>query len=133
MSIEEILTIKVKEAVLSIYNIELPTVELQPTLKDFVGDITVVVFPVLRFVKGNPELIGNEIGKFLKDNLDEVASYNAVKGFLNITINDAFYLKSFNKIKDVAKYGYITEKGNEAVMVEYSSPNTNKTITPRTY
>ena len=128
MSIQEILTIKVKEAVLSIYNIELPTVELQPTLKDFVGDITVVVFPVLRFVKGNPELIGNEIGKFLKDNLDEVASYNVIKGFLNITINDVFYLKFFNKIKDVAKYGYITEKDNEAVMVEYSSPNTNKPL-----
>ena len=128
MSIQEILTIKVKEAVLSIYNIELPTVELQPTLKDFVGDITAVVFPMLRFVKGNPELIGNEIGKFLKDNLDEVASYNVVKGFLNITINGVFYLNFFNKIKDVAKYGYITEKSNEAVMVEYSSPNTNKPL-----
>ena len=128
MSIQEILTIKVKEAVLSIYNIELPTVELQPTLKDFAGDITAVVFPMLRFVKGNPELIGNEIGKFLKDNLDEVASYNVVKGFLNITINGVFYLNFFNKIKDVAKYGYITEKSNEAVMVEYSSPNTNKPL-----
>ena len=128
MSIQEILTIKVKEAVLSIYNIELPTVELQPTLKDFAGDITAVVFPMLRFVKGNPELIGNEIGKFLEDNLDEVASYNVVKGFLNITINGVFYLNFFNKIKDVAKYGYITEKSNEAVMVEYSSPNTNKPL-----
>ncbi|MEE9363264.1 MAG: arginine--tRNA ligase [Cellulophaga sp.] len=128
MRIQEILTTKVKEAVLSIYNVELPTVEFQPTRKDFAGDITVVVFPMLRFVKGNPAVIGTEIGKFLKKNVAEVEGFNTVKGFLNIIINNTFYLNFFKEIRDVAKYGYVVEKDSEAVMVEYSSPNTNKPL-----
>ena len=83
---------------------------------------------MLRFVKGNPEVIGTEIGKFLEENVAEVESFNTVKGFLNIIINNTFYLNFFKEIKDVAQYGYVVEKDSEAVMVEYSSPNTNKPL-----
>lgn len=127
MNIQEVLTQKVKEAVLSIYSIELPTVEFQPTRKDFEGDITVVVFPILRFVKGNPAQIGEQIGLYLKENVEEVENFNVVKGFLNIVISDAFYANFFNSIKDTENYGFVAETA-DAVMVEYSSPNTNKPL-----
>ncbi|MCK0156245.1 arginine--tRNA ligase [Cellulophaga sp. F20128] len=128
MNIQEVLTEKVKEAVESIFNIDLPTVEFQPTRKDFEGDITVVVFPILRFVKGNPALIGEQIGSYLKENVKEVENFNVVKGFLNIVISDAFYFHFFNDIKDTTNYGYSTVTNTDAVMVEYSSPNTNKPL-----
>ncbi|SFW40955.1 arginine--tRNA ligase [Cellulophaga fucicola] len=128
MNIQEVLTQKVKEAVLSIYSIELPTVEFQPTRKDFEGDVTVVVFPILRFVKGNPAQIGEQIGSYLKENVAEVENFNVVKGFLNIVISDAFYFNFFNAIKDTENYGSIAAVDANAVMVEYSSPNTNKPL-----
>jgi len=128
MNIQEVLTQKVKEAVVSIFNIDLPTVEFQPTRKDFEGDITVVVFPILRFVKGNPAHIGEQIGIYLKENVEEVENFNVVKGFLNIVISDAFYFSFFNSIKDIVNYGFTAITDNDAVMVEYSSPNTNKPL-----
>ncbi len=128
MNIQEVLSDKVKEAIYSIFNVELPHVEFQPTRKDFEGDVTVVVFPMLRFVKGNPELIGKQIGEFLQNNVDEVSGFNVVKGFLNIVICDSYYLSFFNTIKELADYGRVSEPGHEAVMVEYSSPNTNKPL-----
>ncbi|PIE99975.1 MAG: arginine--tRNA ligase [Maribacter sp.] len=128
MNIQEVLSAKVKEAVLAIFNVELPTVEFQPTRKDFEGDVTVVVFPMLRFVKGNPELIGKQLGDFLQENVEEVSGYNVVKGFLNIVISDSYYLGFFNSIRDTKDYGHAPTSGNGAVMVEYSSPNTNKPL-----
>ena len=128
MNIQEVLSQKVKEAVLSIYKVELPTVEFQPTRKDFEGDITVVVFPMLRTVKGNPEVIGKEIGAFLEENVAEVSAYNVVKGFLNIVISDVFYANFFASIYSNASYGYGQPEDTKAVMVEYSSPNTNKPL-----
>ncbi|MBD0778138.1 arginine--tRNA ligase [Maribacter sp. ANRC-HE7] len=128
MNIQEVLSAKVKEAIFTIFNVELPTVEFQPTRKDFEGDVTVVVFPMLRFVKGNPELIGKQVGEFLQENVEEVSGFNVVKGFLNIVISDSYYLGFFNKIKGERDFGYVPETGNEAVMVEYSSPNTNKPL-----
>ncbi|TVZ16881.1 arginine--tRNA ligase [Maribacter sp. MAR_2009_72] len=127
MNIQEVLSQKVKEAVQSIFDKELPNVEFQPTRKDFEGDITVVVFPMLRVVKGNPVQIGEQIGTYLKDQVNEVANFNVIKGFLNIVINDSFYLDFFNSIKNIEQYGYV-KKSNDAVMVEYSSPNTNKPL-----
>ncbi|SHI90503.1 arginyl-tRNA synthetase [Arenibacter nanhaiticus] len=128
MNIQEVLTTKVKEAVNSVYKVALPSVEFQPTRKDFAGDITAVIFPMLRFVKGNPVQIGEQIGQFLKDNVAEVEDFNVVKGFLNITINDSFYLNFFNGIKDVSDYGFVSAQDDNAIMVEYSSPNTNKPL-----
>ncbi len=128
MNVQEVLTTKVKEAVLSIFNVELPSVEFQATRKDFEGDITAVVFPMLRFVKGNPEVIGNQIGEFLQENVKEVTGFNVVKGFLNIVISDGFYLDFFSSIKNKKEYGHVVPSDTGAVMVEYSSPNTNKPL-----
>ena len=128
MNIQEVLTLKVKEAMQAIFNAELPSVEFQPTRKDFSGDITVVVFPMLRVVKGNPVQIGTQIGEYLKKEVAEVTDFNVVKGFLNLVIADAFYLNFFNSIKEEAHFGYAKKDSKEAVMVEYSSPNTNKPL-----
>ncbi|WP_298473182.1 arginine--tRNA ligase [uncultured Maribacter sp.] len=128
MNIQEVLTIKVKEAIQQLFSAELPNVEFQPTRKDFNGDITVVVFPMLRVVKGNPVQIGTQIGEYLKKEVPEVADFNVVKGFLNLVIADAFYINFFNSIKEEAHFGYAKKESKEAVMVEYSSPNTNKPL-----
>ena len=128
MNIQNVLETKVKEAISSIFSVELPAVEFQPTRKDFEGDITIVVFPMLRFVKGNPVQIGEQIGTYLKEQVDEVSGFNVVKGFLNLIINDAFYLDFFNGINDSPDYGFVNESETDAVMVEYSSPNTNKPL-----
>ena len=127
MNFQEVLSDKVKEAVQSIYGATLPTVEFQPTRKDFEGDITIVVFPMLRTVKGNPITIGEHIGAYLEEHVDEVSGFNVIKGFLNLVINDAYYLTFFNGIKGKNHFGFIPESG-DAVMVEYSSPNTNKPL-----
>ncbi len=128
MNIQEVLTSKVKEAVQNLFGVALPSVEFQPTRKDFEGDITAVVFPMLRYVKGNPEHIGNQIGSFLEKEVKEVSGFNVVKGFLNISISDAFYIHFFNKIREQEDYGFVSKLDKDAVMVEYSSPNTNKPL-----
>jgi arginyl-tRNA synthetase len=128
MNIQAILESKVKEAISTIFNAKLPSVEFQPTRKDFEGDITVVVFPMLRVVKGNPAKIGEQIGVFLKEQVDEIVDFNVVKGFLNLVVSDAFYIHFFNEIKDESNYGFVAESASDAVMVEYSSPNTNKPL-----
>ncbi|MBM1106147.1 arginine--tRNA ligase [Aurantibacter crassamenti] len=128
MSIQAVLESKVKEAVFSIFNTELPSVEFQPTRKDFEGDITVVVFPMLRVLKGNPVQIGNQIGEYLVNELAEVTSFNVIKGFLNLVISESFYLNFFHTIKDQTDFGFVADSDPGAVMVEYSSPNTNKPL-----
>ncbi|MFD2101600.1 arginine--tRNA ligase [Flagellimonas iocasae] len=128
MSLQNDLGQKVKDAVKELYQVELPTVEFQPTRKDFEGDVTVVVFPMLRFVKGNPVQIGTQIGEYLQKNVAEVAKCNVVQGFLNIVIEDSYYLNFFNSIKAEVDYGYVKTPSTDAIMVEYSSPNTNKPL-----
>ena len=128
MSLQNDLSQKVIEAVKQLYQVELPTVEFQPTRKDFEGDITVVVFPMLRQIKGNPVQIGTKIGEYLVENVDEVSKCNVVQGFLNIVIEDGYYLNFFNNIIDESNFGYVKSQSDDAVMVEYSSPNTNKPL-----
>jgi len=128
MSLQNDLTQKVIEAVKQLYEVELHTVEFQPTRKDFEGDITVVVFPMLRQIKGNPVQIGTKIGEYLVENVDEVSKCNVVQGFLNIVIEDSYYLNFFNAISDETDFGYVKSQSDDAVMVEYSSPNTNKPL-----
>lgn len=127
MNIQSTLEAKIKEAVKEKFDTVLETVELQPTRKDFEGDITAVVFPMLRVVKGNPVQIGNAIGEYLVGAVEEVEKFNVVQGFLNIVLSDSYYLNFFNSIEDYASYGRQAQ-GKEAVMVEYSSPNTNKPL-----
>jgi len=129
MSLQDTLSKHVTQAVQTIYNAQLPVVEFQATRKEFAGDITVVVFPMLRVVKGNPVQIGEAIGAYLVEHVDEVEGYNVVKGFLNIEINQANYINFFNGIINDDTYGFVTPNPEEkAVMVEYSSPNTNKPL-----
>ncbi|MBT8183390.1 MAG: arginine--tRNA ligase [Eudoraea sp.] len=128
MNIEEILSAKVQEAVSEIFQVIVPSVEFQPTRKDFKGDITVVIFPMLQYIKGNPEQIGDRIGAFLKEQLTEVSDYNVIKGFLNIVIADGYYLNFFNEISGSPDFGITASQDNKAIMVEYSSPNTNKPL-----
>ena len=127
MSIQDTLSLKVKEAFKAIYKVELPSVEFQATRKEFEGDITVVVFPMLRIVKGNPVQIGESLGQYLVDNVSEVDAFNVVKGFLNVVVSERYYLDVFNKVKSQDKFGFVAP-GTDAVMVEYSSPNTNKPL-----
>ncbi|MDN3666261.1 arginine--tRNA ligase [Algibacter miyuki] len=129
MNLQDTLSNQVKQAVLASYKIEIEIVEFQATRKDFAGDITVVIFPMLRFVKGNPVQIGETIGQYLVENVAEVKAYNVVKGFLNIEISDANYIDFFYEIKDNSNFGLVEPQMEEkSVMVEYSSPNTNKPL-----
>ncbi|MEE9409247.1 MAG: arginine--tRNA ligase [Polaribacter sp.] len=129
MNIQNIIETKVKEGFLALYNTEIPTVEFQATRKEFEGDITVVVFPMLRYKKGNPVAIGEDLGKYLVENVTEITNYNVVKGFLNLVIEDAFYTNFFNGIYADTIFGLKAPKEEDkAVLVEYSSPNTNKPL-----
>ncbi|WP_109299458.1 arginine--tRNA ligase [Aquimarina sp. AU474] len=129
MSLQQIISEKVKVAVKELYDADLESIELQATRKEFEGDVTVVVFPMLRVIKGNPVQIGEAIGTYLVENVSEILGFNVVKGFLNLVISDSYYLNFFNTIKNNAKYGFVVPSDqNNSVMVEYSSPNTNKPL-----
>ena len=126
---EELLIRSVKEAVQEIFGKELESVELQATRKEFEGDITVVIFPMLRVIKGNPQLIGEQIGTVLKEKLEEVSDFNVIKGFLNLVVSNEHFAERFREIRKDPEFGYVQpEPGTKAVMVEYSSPNTNKPL-----
>jgi len=129
MNIQNTLETNVKEGFLTLYNIQIPTVEFQATRKEFEGDITVVVFPMLRYKKGNPIQIGEDLGKYLVDNVTEIINFNVVKGFLNLVIDDRFYTNFFNAIYTDSNFGFVSPSlDNSSRMVEYSSPNTNKPL-----
>jgi arginyl-tRNA synthetase len=129
MNIQNRIETNVKEGFLALYNIEIPSVEFQATRKDFEGDITVVVFPMLRYKKGNPAQIGEDLGNYLVENVAEITNYNVVKGFLNLVINDAFYTNFFNSNYTDSNFGFVSPTADDkAMMVEYSSPNTNKPL-----
>ena len=127
MTLQATLEIHIKKAISQLYKVDLESVEFQATRKEFEGDITVVVFPMLRVVKGNPVQIGQSIGEFLTANLEEVIRFNVVKGFLNLVLSDAYFLNLFKETSDYSKFGKVTGE-EETIMVEYSSPNTNKPL-----
>lgn len=129
MTLSQILTPKIIEATQALFEVSLEKVEFQATRREFEGDITMVVFPLLKLVKGNPVEIGTKIGNFLVENVEEVEKFNVVQGFLNIVISDSYYLNFFSQINPVENFGFVAPKvGEKAVMVEYSSPNTNKPL-----
>ena len=127
MNLQNTLSEKVKQAISQLYNTSLERVEFQSTRKEFEGDITVVVFPMLRVVKGNPVQIGEAIGEYLLANVDVVIRFNVVKGFLNLVFSDTYFVDFFNSVSDFSNFGKQTGT-NETYMVEYSSPNTNKPL-----
>ncbi|CAN1559408.1 ArgS Arginyl-tRNA synthetase [Flavobacteriaceae bacterium] len=129
MTLSQLLSPSIEKAIQSLFDVAIDKIEFQSTRKEFEGDITMVIFPLLKVIKSNPVELGNKIGTYLVENISEVKTFNVVSGFLNIVISDAYYLEFFNEIKDNPKFGFVTPNPNEAaVMVEYSSPNTNKPL-----
>ena len=129
MSLQEILLENTKKAIAEHYGQQIENIEIQLTRKEFEGDYTIVLFPLLKFIKAKPEQIGEVLGAYLTEHVAEVTAYNVVKGFLNLTIADSFFLSFFGEIAAQERYGTtpITAE-SPAMIVEYSSPNTNKPL-----
>lgn len=131
MTIEEVIKKGVADALQVLYGLETDpeTVALDPTRKEFEGDVTLVVFPYLKASRKAPQVTAEEIGQWLKDNVPAVEKYNVVKGFLNIVISQHYWLDVFQAIASDPEFGLVKADGNSPlVMVEYSSPNTNKPL-----
>ncbi len=106
-----------------------PPLEFQATRKDFEGDITLVLFPLLKLTRQNPAVLGAEIGAFLEEHSPEVSHYNVVSGFLNLSVSDRYYLSFLEGFLKTKYYGHTTPLGDSpTIMVEFSSPNTNKPL-----
>ncbi len=132
MTIEQKIVDAVKAGVKSLYGAELNEnqVQLQKTKKEFEGNLTVVVFPFVKMARKSPEQVGNELGEYMnREAPDVVADYNVVKGFLNIVVSQKAWVGLLNDINKDEKFGFI-EAGDDSplVMIEYSSPNTNKPL-----
>jgi arginyl-tRNA synthetase len=128
---EIVLKGKIKEAVKFLYNSEVADdlIQIQETRKDFNGDFTLVVFPLLRFSKNTPEKTGENIGNYLVDNFPAVSRFNVIKGFLNLEISDSWWVSYFGKLASASTLlGDCQISIPETIMVEYSSPNTNKPL-----
>ncbi|MFY0483179.1 arginine--tRNA ligase [Flavobacterium sp. PLA-1-15] len=129
MSLIQTLTPEIQKAIQVVFDTAVEKIEFQATRREFEGDITMVLFPLLKQIKSNPVELGNKIGSYLVENVEEVSGFNVVSGFLNIVISDAYYLNFFNTIKEDKQFGFAAPtEGDKAVMVEYSSPNTNKPL-----
>ncbi|NDI97526.1 arginine--tRNA ligase [Flavobacterium sp. LaA7.5] len=129
MALSQILTSHIENAVTALFGITLEKIELQATRREFEGDITMVIFPLLKQVKSNPVALGNQIGEYLKAHSDIVEGFNVVSGFLNIVISDVYYINFFNDIKNNEAYSFAApQQDGKAMMVEYASPNTNKPL-----
>ena len=118
-----------KEAVEKLYQVSLVSVEITLTRKDQNGDYTIMVFPMLRQIKGNPAVIGEKIGNELLSQCDLITGVEVIKGFLNVTLTDKAFLEEFQEILSEPNYGFTSiDSSHPGVMVEYSSPNTNKPL-----
>ena len=131
MNIESVLTNGVKAAVEKLYGATVADgqIQIQKTQKEFEGNLTVVIFPFVKLAHQSPEEVGKEIGNYLLEHSDCVSNFNVIKGFLNLTIPESFWLKRLNDIEQQADYGKTASKEDSPLMmVEYSSPNTNKPL-----
>ena len=129
MTPESFLAAKASEAVKALYGAEIDpsALQVQVTRKEFEGDFTLVVFPLLRTSRKSPDATGVEIGDWLVANCPEVAAYNSVKGFLNLSLSNLYWREALAAIVEDASYGQLPATGRR-VMVEFSSPNTNKPL-----
>ena len=131
MKIEDKLVASVLSGLKALYGQEVPEkmVQLQKTKKEFEGHLTLVVFPFLKMSKKGPEQTAQEIGEYLKANEPAVAAFNVIKGFLNLTIASATWIELLNEIQADEQYGLVqATETSPLVMIEYSSPNTNKPL-----
>lgn len=124
MNIKQIIKEKIAEIILNLYQITDVTLEIQENKTDFEGDYTVVMFPLVKILKKSPDTIGMEIGAAVSEE-NFVKNFQVVKGFLNLTLDQSFFFQNFENL--VQSFGK-SEPKNETVMVEYSSPNTNKPL-----
>ncbi|WP_321439023.1 arginine--tRNA ligase [uncultured Bacteroides sp.] len=131
MNIENKIVVSVINGLKSLYGQEISTaqVQLQKTKKEFEGHLTLVVFPFLKMSKKKPEQTAQEIGEYLLANDSSISAFNVIKGFLNLTIASSFWIELLNSIHGEKKYGITpTHENSPLVMIEYSSPNTNKPL-----
>ena len=129
MTIENIIVQQIQKAVSALYQTEIGSdgIVIQETRKEFEGQVTAVTFPFTRFSKKTPEQTGTEIGEYLKENVKEVEDFNVIKGFLNLSIADSYWVDELLNTIHSSSFGQFPSKGQK-VMVEYSSPNTNKPL-----
>ena len=125
MNIKNIIEQKLAEVILNVYQLKDIQLEIQENKTEFEGDFTVVTFPLVKQLKKNPESIGLELGQALTEQTELLESFNVVKGFLNVKVKNNFFVDQF---KTVSEQFSVIEKKNATVMVEYSSPNTNKPL-----
>lgn len=128
MNIESTLKSIAITAINDLYKINIATVEIQPTRSDFEGDLTIVVFPLLKSIKTSPMELANKLGEYIVGAENSFTSFNVVSGFLNIVVSDEYYLNQFNSIKEKSDFGFVKPATSDYTMVEYSSPNTNKPL-----
>ncbi len=131
MKIEQQIMAAAQAAVKALYGQDVPEkmVQLQKTRSEFEGNLTLVVFPFVKMARKSPEQTGQEIGQYLVDNCDAISKFNVVKGFLNLSISDASWLSLLADIDKDDHYGEkLADEGSPLVMIEYSSPNTNKPL-----
>lgn len=131
MKIEDIITQGVSDAVKSLYGLDFPADKIQPqqTKKEFEGNLTIMAFPFLKASRKAPEATAAEIGEWLVGNVPAVEKFNVVKGFLNISVNPTFWLTTLHSIAEDPEFGLRkADENSDLVMVEYSSPNTNKPL-----
>jgi len=125
MNIKDIIEEKISGVILNVYQLKDINLEVQENKTEFEGDFTIVTFPLVKQLKKNPESIGVELGEALTEQTELLESFNVIKGFLNIKVKNQFFVDDFKSIND--NFNTI-EKKNSTVMVEYSSPNTNKPL-----
>lgn len=131
MKIDELVKQQTIKAIKALYNadVEGDKIQVSQTKKEFVGDLTVVMFPLLKISKKNPEETGNELGSYLAQEVAEIDNFNVIKGFLNVSISKSYWLGQLNSFLATDNFGFksVTPQSS-TVMVEYSSPNTNKPL-----
>lgn len=125
MTIKQHIQSKISEIVSKLYGIENVTLEVQKNKTEFEGDFTIVIFPLVKLVKKSPDVLGNELGEEIKNQIDFIENFGIVKGFLNLKVKDSAFLEEFSETEQNFDS---TPSKNETVMVEYSSPNTNKPL-----
>ena len=129
MNINTILKSELSQFLNSQYEIDFQNIEIQLTKKDFEGDVTLVIFPLVKLIRKSPSEIGSEIGVFLVNNSKYVESYNLIQGFVNLVINSEFYIQFLNEIIQIEDFGIAKPTDSDPLyLVEYSSPNTNKPL-----
>ena len=129
MNLHSLLKEKVSEFISIKYNLNFSDLEIQSTKKDFEGDITVVIFPLIKLLRKPPLEIGSEVGNFLVKESKYVESFNLIQGFVNLEISSEFYLKFLNEVSEDDSYGFIKPKSTSPLfLVEFASPNTNKPL-----